>query len=133
MPLKGTKTGTLPGGCGARTVGDRYVLRRDGREVVRKADMEQKLREVERAHPTISKARFLLPVPSDKRRVLEDVLEPTSPKFIARADITAGPPRYPSLSHRVTALEARVVALEKECLVHRERIGDGSEDSDGSD
>ena len=45
-----------------RRVGDRYVLRRDGREVVRKADMEQKLRELERAHPTISKARFLLVV-----------------------------------------------------------------------
>ena len=42
--------------------------------------------------------RWPEPVPSDKRRVLEDVLEPTSPKYIARADITAGPPRYPSLS-----------------------------------
>ena len=44
--------------------------------------------------------RWPEPVPSDKRRVLEDVLEPTSPKFIARADITAGPPRYPSLFPR---------------------------------
>ena len=33
--------------------------------------------------------RWPEPVPSDKRRVLEDVLEPTSPKYIARADITA--------------------------------------------
>ena len=47
--------------------------------------------------PTVHAFRWPEPVPSDKRRVLEDALEP-EPKYIARTDITAGPPRYPSLS-----------------------------------